>query len=568
MLIGAGVCSAQEADGGVDERMAVFTDLVEVNVVNLFVNVTDRDGVPVRGLGPDDFEVLEDGKSVEITNFEAVEPALRQVFADEAPAPAAAPPAAAPEARPTVEQRRYLAILFDNPSLRRRDRRRVIDELRPFVDQLAQGGTEVMVATADRELELIQGFTTSTAELGEALNSVNDSRTDGDALMTRKRVLERDIYRARVVDPRTPGFGQIQAQRYLTQIEAFRAQELARVQTALDNLRELVRAIGGAGGRAAILWVGEDLPLQPAADVYQLLFSKFSGEASLDQPELWGTEIEVIGDARGVSEVAQGGSVAVHFLDAADPDSEEGAADLGASDGLSAIASEGGDSVYSMGPDLARRRSATEAESYIAGATGGGMLAGSRNVSPFLDRLAHMIEAYYSIGYTRPGEPDSELRSVEVRVRRPGVKVRTQSRVRSVVPEERLGDIALARLQLDAGSNALDLSLRLGEQRTADGRRGAVIRDVAISVPVESLVVVPAASGTVAQLMVAVRILNRDGVPSRPQVDRGAVEVPDGAARVEFSLPLLIPEGVSRVAVAVRDELSGEVGSASAPVPR
>ena len=565
VLVGAGLCAAQNHDGVTTEQLPVFTDLVEVNLINVFVTVTDHDGAPVTGLEVGDFEVFEDGKPVEITNFGAFAPAPASAPAVEQPVPVETP---APVAGPMASQPRYLTILFDNPSLRRRDRRRVIEDLRPFVGELARGGVEVMIATADSDLQIDQGFTSSEAELSAALDAVAESQSDGDSLMTRKRLLERDIYRARVVDPRTPGFSQVQAQRYLTQIEAMRAQERDRVQIALDNLRELIRLTAGLGGRVNVLWVGENLTMQPAVDIYQLLYDKFSGEAELDIPERWGTEIDVLREARELTSLAQGGAITVHFLDAADPDREEGTADIGAPEGLSAVASEGGESVATMGTDLARRRSATEGESFIAGATGGAMLAGSRNIAPYLGRVADLVEAYYSIGYIRPGEPDGELHSIDVRVNRKGVTVRTQERVRTVPAQERLGDVALARLRLDAGANDLGVSLRLGEARAAENRRKATIQDVQVSVPIGSLLMVPIEGGAVAQLMVAIRILDRQGVPSRPQVDRGPVAVPDGAAEVSFTLPLMIPDGAVRAAIAVRDELSGAIGSAVVPLAR
>jgi hypothetical protein len=380
-------------------------------------------------------------------------------------------------------------------------------------------------------------------------------------------MLERELYGARIVDPRNPGFSEVQAQKLLTEIEAFRSQELARVKTALEQLRELVRILGGVGGRTTVLWVGEDLPRQPAVDLYELLFDRFSGEVSLDQPAIWGTGIEVQPDLRSVAETAQGGAVTVSFLDAADLDREVGTADIGAPESLSAMAAEGGDSLSSMGIDLARLQSATEGESFLAGETGGETIFGTRILAPFLGRLVDMMESYYSIGYTRDGEPDHEQHRIEVHVRRPGVRVKTQSRVRTASAEERLGDIALARLQLDAGGNDLGVSLRLGNRRPADGRRKAAIYDVAIAVPARSLVIVPVEGGVVAQLALALRILDPNGVPSKPQVDRGPVAVPSGAAQVEFSLPLMIPDGTSRIAIAVRDELSGAIGSAMIDVP-
>src|SRR5215218_9207194 len=46
-----------------------FGEAIEVSVVNLDVFVTDRKGQPVTGLRKEDFEIREDGKPVEISNF-------------------------------------------------------------------------------------------------------------------------------------------------------------------------------------------------------------------------------------------------------------------------------------------------------------------------------------------------------------------------------------------------------------------------------------------------------------------------------------------------------------------
>lgn len=54
-------------------RAPQYLEEVEVNLVELYVAVTDRSGVPVRGLTRDDFEVYEAGKRQELAKFELVE---------------------------------------------------------------------------------------------------------------------------------------------------------------------------------------------------------------------------------------------------------------------------------------------------------------------------------------------------------------------------------------------------------------------------------------------------------------------------------------------------------------
>ncbi|MDP9122315.1 MAG: hypothetical protein M3O15_13275, partial [Acidobacteriota bacterium] len=69
---------------------ASFGEAVDVNLISVDAYVTDRSGHRVTGLRKEDFEILEDGRRVEISNFQALEP------------PATRPPDAAPS---SVSQR-------------------------------------------------------------------------------------------------------------------------------------------------------------------------------------------------------------------------------------------------------------------------------------------------------------------------------------------------------------------------------------------------------------------------------------------------------------------------------
>jgi len=64
-----------------------FGETIDVRVVNVDVWVTDRDGNPVTGLTADDFEVREDGRPVELSNFFDSPPS---------PTPTASPSTASP----------------------------------------------------------------------------------------------------------------------------------------------------------------------------------------------------------------------------------------------------------------------------------------------------------------------------------------------------------------------------------------------------------------------------------------------------------------------------------------
>src|SRR5690242_21652868 len=54
------------------QEPAPYVEVMEVGLTSVDVVVTDRDGHPVTGLKPADFEVYESGKLQQITNFSEV----------------------------------------------------------------------------------------------------------------------------------------------------------------------------------------------------------------------------------------------------------------------------------------------------------------------------------------------------------------------------------------------------------------------------------------------------------------------------------------------------------------
>src|SRR5579885_1855614 len=138
LLLAAAPAAAQTQPGP-----APFLEQVEVEVVNVDVHVTDRSGRPVLGLAKRDFELLEDGKPVRITNCEALgddRPAAQQEPRAPAKPPAAGTaaktgaPAPAGAAGPAEEQRFHLVIYIDDFNLRPAHRARALAALRKLVD--------------------------------------------------------------------------------------------------------------------------------------------------------------------------------------------------------------------------------------------------------------------------------------------------------------------------------------------------------------------------------------------------------------------------------------------------
>ncbi len=72
VLAAAVLTAAAEQDPEAPREAPAFTEVVDVELVNVEAWVNDRKGRSVTGLAVDDFEVFEDGEQVAITHFAEV----------------------------------------------------------------------------------------------------------------------------------------------------------------------------------------------------------------------------------------------------------------------------------------------------------------------------------------------------------------------------------------------------------------------------------------------------------------------------------------------------------------
>ena len=148
-----------------------FSEIIDVRVVNLEVVVTDREGVPIRGLSADQFQLLVDGEEVPIEYFSEVlggrvvappdgtesVPGLREVL---------------PGERVGTSYLVFIDNFFALPT----DRNRV---LRAFEESLFLGPEDRMaiVSFDGRELEMLSTWSQSDVELRRVIRRSLDQPT-------------------------------------------------------------------------------------------------------------------------------------------------------------------------------------------------------------------------------------------------------------------------------------------------------------------------------------------------------------------------------------------------------
>jgi VWFA-related protein len=624
MLIAVGV-GAQEAtqsetDTKPSPQTPVFRDEVAVNVVNVFVTVVGRDRQPVAGLTVADFTVIEDGKPVEITNFSEMGASGVVTLSDDTAS------AGATGASPTsgvvadsLSQPSLMALVFDNTSLEKRQRKRVLKSIDGWLDTVTGDKGRVMVASLNPELEIVQPFTSDAATVRAALERVADEPSYGNVLKNNKRMLVRSMQSASSMGTQvigmpgaydTPGsggsggssgsggsggsgggsgggdqggsavpgytgvrvedstvVGSAHAKQFLAQIDMHRLSEYSRVGMTLAGVDRLVRGMSGLAGRKDVLWIGEDIMLRPALDVYQVYHTKFgemSRDYAVDPPEIWSNELELTEQFKRVAQSAQVANTVLHVVDASDRDREMASADFKAPDAQTFMSTDPIGVGASGGYGLSQSLGLTEGSQYLAGATGGSFLGGTRNYDPYFETLGNLVSSYYSIGYKRPGPPDGQFHWLEVEVSGSGLRVRSHERVGNPTPDQRLADLAVSRLLIGEGPNPLGLRVEFGSSEPADG--GKTLQELAIMIPAGNLDLAAIDDSYVGRITIVLLATDAKGNPTPPRIVQLDLNIPSShyspAAVARSRLRLLMEPESQGLALAVRDEGSGVTASA------
>ena len=543
------------------EGQAGFGEQVEVNVVNVEAYVTDRDGNPVPGLRREDFAVLEDGKPMEVVNFEEVG----------APPPAApvSQTASPPPTVPAADHPLRLTLYFDNLHIRAADRLRVLTQLHQFITRLSPRD-EVMLVTHENGLHVRLPFTSDRAALAEALRQLETLPTYGDESDRSRRT----AYEALVTLQEVSAIkGDPCGIQIAQPVESYAQSTRQEVLRTLAGLTVVVNSLSGVPGNKALLYVSNGLPLTPGEELYQVLFEMCGGGGAVSglqaSPEAGVYDARELGpaaypaqqaltdaqqystatDLQALVAHANANRVTFYMLQASGP----GAHLAGNADGSPRERLLQSPSVVSVQTTNLR-----QPLTLLAADTGGRALLDTNDFLPDLARMRDDLSRYYSLGYSPPHQGDGRNHRIEVRVKRPGLRVRHRQTYRDKPALERTVDRVLASLLYGYEDNPLEVQVEVGEGvPVPEGKLAVTIR---LRIPLFKLAILtyPDRYEGKLRLLVAVRSADGASTPLRQ------VEVPIRVPRQQvltamgqyylYELTLHLKPGEQRVAVAVRDE--------------
>jgi len=551
----AGVASAappQAAPQPAGESAAapLFVERLDVNVVNVEVFVTDDRGRRVTGLQKDDFEILQDGKPVEISNFFFVSQPDRLDFEmGRGSGKAMTPPSPLP-----AEQQLNLVVYVDHFNLHPQNRKRALDELDAFLEDRMFQGDRVMLMGYDGQLDMVQPFTRDWEQVHKGLRTlskVKALRPHDDA--ERRRVLSGMQLAQAENDP-------LMAQEFVRSYVQQQRIELRRSTAALEKT---VRAMAGLPGRKALIYVSDGLPQRPGEELYQYMVDIFSDQVVasglLQSPaDFDDASIESLGEDESklfdrITRAANANQVTFYTVDARGGSGERM---FGADSDSSTIPGGGRIALEAL-----RTINMQEPLIEMAEATGGTSILNTWEMEDAFFRTGADFDNFYSLGYRSPAAGDDEYHRIDVRVKRPGMKVRHRQGFVDKPQQERVADRTLSSLVFRMESNPLGVAIDFGEPEKKSRR--AYEMPVLVRIPIRDVTLLPNGDVQEGRLRIYVVVEDAKGGVSELYQFPFPVQVPTdqmATARdkdVGFGRVLRLSPGTPRVAVGVWDELSG-----------
>lgn len=560
-----------------------FGETVEVNVVNVDVYVTDKNGHRVTGLKKGDFEVLEDGKTMAVSNFVEISrgsspaaavpgaPAAKGISEPSAPAQPSAPAEAA-----DPERQLSLLVFVDDLHIRPQNRTRAVEQIRKFLAQSVRPGDRVMLATYDNNLRVRQPFTGDREAVDATLREIERLPVYGQQEDSARRQAYQTMLTLNQLNPC--------GAEIIKPVEGYADQTRADALRTVGALTVMINSLSGVPGHKALLFVSDGISITPGEELFEAASAVCGGSPAAG--------IATQGDSpAGIAKNGDGGakyspqqaaldaqkySVAKQFEDLAAHASANRVTfyTLQASGlrGTSAGADSDLNERLLSSPIIQQIQTTNLKGSLTALAvdTGGRAMLDANDFLPELARMQEDFESYYSLGYTPAHSGDRRDHKIEVKLKRPGLRARYRQTYRDKPVLEKMADRTLAALFHGFEENPLDVQIEIGDPTPAgDGQYAVPVR---LRIPLFKLAILNQQETYQGKLRLLVVTRDDNGGTSPVR----QVSVPLNIPRKEvlsalgqyylYTLTLKMKPGSQHVAVAVRDEIAAATSYLTRPV--
>lgn len=567
--------AAGQPESALSPTGAGFTEVVNVEVVNIDVYVTGADGKPVLGLGPDDFELRVDGRPVPVSNFYAVELRDDELFVrrgGEVEARPLLPPL--PEdpveadrlrrAPPEIpaEHALHVAVYIDNYNLTPFNRNRVLRELRAFIREQLRPEDMVMLASFDPALNLRMPFTNNREELNRALLDLEEVSAQRLHRNNERRDLINNVNDVNNEESMENSPGMAAAERAgltvgggasfaRTALMAYAGSVRNDTNLAIDGLTRVVENLSAAPGRKAVIYVADGIPMIAGEDVFYFVEQLYERSVSL-------IEMSDYDMSRRFQQLAAGANAnrtSFYTIDAR---------------GLTVLSQSTVDGQVAGAPgqasliDQIQLTNLQAPLQLMAEETGGRAVINANRVMPDLLKIADDFRNYYSLGYMPAATVVAgRYHTVDVRWKnRPrGASVRHRRGYRDKTVESRMKEGTLSALNLNMQENPLGARVdSLPAKRRPDGNYDV---PVVVEVAWKELALIPRDGVHHGRIQLWLAAKDERDHATEPHLTELTIAVPeDRLGEIEggfwrYGLVVTMEAGYHDIGVGLRDDIGG-----------
>ncbi len=523
-----------------------FFDVVDVEVANIDVWVTDKQGNSVPGLSRDDFIVYRDGRPAPVTNFYAVsdgspvpEGGEGSAAGAEAATAGRAPSlklAVPTESEVAEEHRLWMILYIDNFNADPLERNRVFPALRRFLGQTLRRGDQAMIATYDRSLEVRQPFTDDVVLLHEVLEEIVD---DSGLARIRRRDLVDTLERIDKTDS---------SRQALLYARQYAEERMNGVEYTAEALQRLIDSLGGLPGRKALVHVSSGIPMTAGEEMFHAVAEKFG----ITDPYSEIPRHDTTRSFERVNRHANAHRVAFYTVDAG---------------GLRGM--EFGNAEYGgfVSPNLRRTLDSVVPENLqaplrlMALETGGRVIVNQNEILPALEKAAQDFRSFYSLGITSNGGELGRYYQIEVKLRKGlrDLRIRHRAGYRSKTTDSRVQESLRSALLYSQQSNPDNVQVSWGRPERQD-KGGNYILPLKLKIPLAGMVLLPTSAGK-HELRLKLFVGAVDGKGGMSEIDTAPLGLSLADEHLEAAMKeslihthkLLVGPGRKKVGVAVLD---------------
>jgi VWFA-related protein len=451
----------QRPKTGEEDVVRITTTLIQVDAT-----VLDKNGKIVSGLTADDFEIYENNKKQQITNFSFVEVAL-----DKATEPSLVKPAGKSIPIPPVpgilrpeQVHRTVALVVDDLGLSFGSIDAVKSALKKFLDEQMQAGDLVAIIRTGSGAGTLQRFTSDKRMLYAAIEHVRLNAHGHGGINVFQPVNPSDLGALGVTS--------------LLGHEGKGTEETTASNKKFDEFREDIFTVGTLGAVNYVIKGMRELPGRKAVVLFSDGFGLYDDDNGIKKPNPRLTD-----NLQRLTELANRSSVVIYTIDARGlvvpmVDSQDSFENV--------IKSASGAGIQQVGLDRSRELYETQQGlRALAEETGGFAVINNNSLSKGLERVLNDQKGYYLLGY----RPDSEtfdpkkarFHKLTVRLKRPELQVRYRSGFFGIKDEDAKPAVTPREQVLTALTSPFtsgDIDLRLTSLFADDAQTGAFMRSL------------------------------------------------------------------------------------------